>query len=173
MRRRALLTALPTGGGLAFAGCLDRARSMVDREPEVRELDPGRRPEMIWLFDELDADSVPEGEATELVGIGVAEDSHWMTIAAAADDPVETTVTIRPADGEPLYETTVGLSNTRYFGIRFGDVDRYEVAVETGQHDETITVSEERIDCNESGHVVLLATDGSVRSTWATTDMAC
>lgn len=173
MRRRALLSSLPVVGGLAIAGCLDRARSMVDRDPEVRELDPGPRPDMIWLFDELDADSVPDGEAAELIGIGVAEDSHWMTIAAETEEPVETTVTVRPVDGEPLYETTVALSNTQYFGIRFGDVDRYEVAIESEQHEETITVAEDRIDCNESGHVVLLATDGSVRSTWATTDMAC
>lgn len=173
MRRRALLTALPAAGGLTLAGCLDRARSMVDRDPEARELDPGRRPDMIWLFDELDADSVPDGEAAELIGIGVAEDSHWMTIAAETEEPVETTVTVRPADGEPLYETTVGLSNTRYFGIRFGDVDRYEVVVETDQHFEVVVVTEDWIDCNESGHAVLLTTDGSVRSVAEGTDMGC
>lgn len=194
MRRRALLSALPAVGGLAFAGCLDGVRSTVGDTPDDRgtddgptSLDPsttpdgepavtlldGWKPEMLWLFRDVGADSVTRGEGVDVVGIGSGDDSHWVTIAAEHDDPIEVSVAVGTADGESLYETTAALSNTRYVGVRFAHVDRYRVHVETADHEWATTVPEGSIDCNESGRVVLLAEDGDIRTTALTTDMAC
>ena len=174
MRRRALLAALPAAGSsLALAGCLDRARSTVGLQPEVRTIDPDREPQMLWLFRDLEADSVTRGEPAGTVAVGSGEDAHWLTVAAESADPVETRVTIRPADGDTIHETTVALSSERYFAVRFNFRQDYAVDVETARHEETVEVAEDRVDCNESGHAVLLAADGAVRSIWATTDMEC
>ena len=194
MRRRALLSALPAVGGLTLAGCMDRARSTLGDTPDDRGTDDGStpagrstpddgepavttlegwKPEMLWLFRDIDADSVTRGEGVEVVGIGSGEDSHWVTVAAEADGAVETTVTVRPVDGDPLYESTVALSNERYVALRFAHVGRYTVRVETADHGWGTTVSDDSIDCNESGRVVLLAEDGGVRTTAASTDMPC
>lgn len=174
MHRRQLLRALPVGGTLSLAGCLDRARSTVGAYPDVSTLDSDQASlRLMWLFDELDAGTVPDGETVELLAVGSGDDSHWVTVAAETDDPVETTVTIEVADGEKLYETTVSVSNSAYLGIRFAFRARYRVHVRSERHETTVEVSEERIDCNDSNFAVLLAADGSVRSRGATTNMAC
>lgn len=175
MRRRALLSALPATGSLALAGCLDRARSTVGLQPEVRTLDLGdERPYYLeTLFGELDAARVARGQPVEIVAVGSGDDTHWVAVAAESADPVETNVTLAPADGESLYETTVGLSDDRYLGIKLQFVQDYVVAVESERHDGTVDISAERVDCNASTHAVLLAADGRVRSGYMTTDMGC
>lgn len=195
MRRRALLSALPAvGSSIALAGCIDRARSTLGDSPDVHETDDGStptdrstpddgepeittlegwKPELMWLFHDIGGDSVTRGEGVEVVGIGSGEDSHWVTVAAEHDDPIEASVAVGTADGEPLYETTVALSNTRYVAVRFAHVDRYRVRVETFDHAWATTVPEGSIDCNESNQAVLLAEDGNVRTKALTTDMAC
>lgn len=188
MRRRALLASLPVAGTLTTAGCVERVRSTLgttdedpessdrstpaDDEPAVRSLE-GWRPEMLWLFRDIGADSVTRGEGAEVVGIGSGEDSHWVTVAAEHDDPIEASVAVGPVDGEPLYEATVALSNTRYLGVRFAHVGRYRVRVESADHAWATTVLEGSIDCNESNQAVLLAEDGTVRTTDLSTDMGC
>lgn len=173
MRRRPLLRALPVVGTLALAGCLDRARSTVGLQSEVRPIEAGREPQMLWLFRDLEADSVTRGEPVRMVAVGSGDDAHWLTVAAESGDPVETVIAIRPADGDALYETTVAVSNERYFAVRFNFRQGYAVHVETARHEETVEVAAERVDCNDSGTAVLLAGDGSVRSVEATTDAAC
>lgn len=126
-----------------------------------------------WVFEEgVDAGIRPD-EAAELIAIGSGDDSHWLTVAAESEDPVETTVSIAGSDGELLYEGTFGLSSKRYFGVRFEHVQAYEVTVETDRHGETVEVAEHWIDCNDSTQAVFLATDGGVRVGGASTDMAC
>lgn len=174
MNRRQLLRVLPVGGALALAGCLDRARSTVGAYPEFSTLEPDETtPRLMWLFDELDAGTVPDGEAVEQLAVGSGDDSHWVTVAAESDDPVETTVTIEVADGEELHETTVLVSDSAYLGIRFAFRARYRVHVRSDRHETTVEVPAERVDCNASNLAVLLAADGSVRSRGATTAMAC
>jgi hypothetical protein len=173
MYRRQLLRALPVAGTLSLAGCLDGARSTVGASPEVSTLESDRAsPPLMWLFDELDAGTVPGGEEVELLAVGSGEDAHWVTVAADSEDPVETTVSIEVAD-EVLYETTVSVSNTAYLGTRFAFAARYRIHVRSDRHETTVEVPEERIDCNDSNLAVLLARDGSVRARGATTEMAC
>lgn len=178
MRRRALLAALPAAGSLALAGCLDRIRPAAagesddDARPEVRSLS-GWRPPFTSPFHHSAVNPVADGESVELVAVGSGEDTHWMTVAAESDDPVETTVEIRSGDGETLHETTVGLSNTRYLGVRFAHVQHYVVEVESDRHEGNVDVSEGWIDCNESNQAVLLTEDGRVEVHGASTDLAC
>lgn len=173
MRRRPLLRALPAPGGFPLAGCFDRARRAVGLQPEVRTLDTDEKAEMLWMFRDLEADSVTRGEAACAVVVGSSDDSHWVLVAADFVDPVEARIAIRPADGDALYETPVSLSNERYFAVRFEFPQDYAVDVETDRHETTIDVDEDRVDCNHSGTAVLLADEGSVRSAGSTTDMAC
>lgn len=175
MRRRALLAALPAAGGLAAAGCLDRARATVGLQPDVRPLDPDEeRPYYLEPhFEELGAGEVARGDPVEVVAVGSGDDSHWVAVAAESADPVETTVAVAPAGGDALYETTVDLSVDRYLGIKLQFRQDYAVAVESDRHEGTVEVPADLVDCNASTHAVLLAADGTVRSGYITTDKGC
>lgn len=175
MRRRPLLRALPAAGSLTLAGCLDRARSTVGLQPDVRTLDAGdERPYYLdTLFEELGAGEVARREPLEVVAVGSGDDTHWVAVAAGSADPVETTVTLAPAGDDPLYETSVPLSNERYLGIKLQFRQEYMVTVESDRHDRAVDIPADRVDCNASTHAVLLADDGTVESGYITTDKGC
>lgn len=174
MRRRALLSSVPMAGSLALAGCLDSARSAIGLHPDVTTVDVGDdSPNYLSLFEGLGSERAADADPIEQVAVGSSDDGHWAVVAAESGDSVQTTITVRPAGGDPLYETTVRLSNARYFGVKFQFVQDYELVVESDRHRAVTEIAADWVDCNASTHAVLLATAGSVESTYMTTAVEC
>lgn len=107
---------------------------------------------------------VPENPiVAEAIQVGASNDSHWVTILAESETPVE--ISIQTDQNESVHQLTTTLSTSQYVAIRFEKPDDYVVECLTDDFRSEFRVRESNIDCNRSDQTVLLRGDGSIDET--------